>query len=251
MKIGFFDSGIGGLTVLNQAIHQLPFEHYLYFADLKNVPYGNKPRKLIQRYTFIAAEFLFKKKIDALVIACNTATAVAIDDLRQSFSIPILGMEPAVKPAIKNSGQKKVLVIATKRTIKEKKLENLVLNLGAEDKVEYLALQELVMFAENKKFESDDVISYLKDEFSKINFDEFQSIVLGCTHFLFFKKLFTELLPKHLSIIDGNEGTINNLKFKTTNLDSNNKLQIDYYASGILTEKEYFSPYLNYLQHFS
>lgn len=106
VRIAFFDSGIGGLTVLKQALAALPNEEYLYFADTRNVPYGLKPKDQVQSHILAAAEFLFKQDIQALVVACNTATSVAISGLRQRYAIPIIGMEPAVKPALaKNKGK--------------------------------------------------------------------------------------------------------------------------------------------------
>ena len=128
MKIGFFDSGIGGITVLNEAIKQLPNEDYIYFADTDNTPYGVKPKDEVKKYILAAIDFIYAKGVDAIVIACNTATSIAIEDLREKYNIPILGMEPAVKPAIEknHSTNKRVLVTATPLTLKEEKLKNLM-----------------------------------------------------------------------------------------------------------------------------
>ncbi|TWH29418.1 glutamate racemase [Bacillus subtilis J22] len=107
MKIGFFDSGIGGMTVLYEAIKVLPYEDYIFYADTLNVPYGEKSKGKVKEYIFNAAEFLASQNIKALVIACNTATSIAIEDLRRNFDFPIIGIEPAVKPAINKCTEEK------------------------------------------------------------------------------------------------------------------------------------------------
>ena len=125
MRIVFFDSGIGGLTVLKRALVAMPNEEYIYYADTRNVPYGVKPKDEVRTYVLNAADFLSRQNIQALVIACNTATSVAINDLRQRFDFPVIGMEPAVKPAIVRNTGKKILVFATSLTLKESKLDTL------------------------------------------------------------------------------------------------------------------------------
>ena len=111
MNIGFFDSGIGGLSVLREALAVLPNENYLYYADTDNTPYGTKTRNEV-KLAFKAVEFLTSRRIKALVIACNAATSASVEDLRKKYDFPIIGMEPAVKPAVTKSlnGGKRVLV---------------------------------------------------------------------------------------------------------------------------------------------
>ena len=121
MKIAFFDSGVGGLSVLQTAIQVLPPQQYIYFADSVNAPYGTKSKKEIKKLMFEAVDFLQTKNINALVVACNTATSAAIKDLRKQYDFPIIGMEPAVKPAIEKSKKKKIVLFATELTLKEKK----------------------------------------------------------------------------------------------------------------------------------
>ena len=114
MKIGFFDSGIGGLTVLSEALKRLPNHEYLYYADTDHAPYGPKPKEEVREYVFKAIEFLVNEGAQIIVIACNTATSIAVSELRQKYSIPIIGMEPAVKPAIESveNSTKRVLVLS-------------------------------------------------------------------------------------------------------------------------------------------
>lgn len=211
-KIAFFDSGIGGLTVLKEALKILPEEDYIYFADVDNVPYGTKPKETVKKLVFDAVNFLANQNIKILVLACNTATSVAVADLRREFSFPIVGMEPAVKPALEKKTDKKILVTATSLTLKEEKLKNLITTYDRKHRVKTLPLDKLVKFAENLNFESDEVKDYIKNELSKIKIEEFDTIVLGCTHFIYFKKIFHKILGNSIALIDGNEGTTRNLK---------------------------------------
>ncbi|MDP4152755.1 MAG: glutamate racemase [Bacillota bacterium] len=214
MRIGFFDSGIGGITVLHDTLKILPKENYIYYADTLNVPYGTKPKDEVKKYIFSAVEFIARQEVKAIVIACNTATSVAIKDLRAKYSIPIIGMEPAVKPAIeKNSDvNKRVLVTATALTLKEEKLKNLIARLDSDHVVDLLPLPGLVEFAERLEFNEETVFPYLKEQLSKFDLKSFETVVLGCTHFSYFKDMFRKIFPSSVGIIDGNTGTAKNLK---------------------------------------
>ena len=137
--IGIFDSGIGGLTVLKKIIQVLPNEKYIYYADIDNVPYGTKPKEDVKKYIKDAIDFFISKNVKAIVIACNTATSIAVKELRNKYTIPIIGIEPAAKPAVENRGSKKVLIMATPTTIKEEKLKYLLNRLKAGENVDLIA----------------------------------------------------------------------------------------------------------------
>jgi len=236
--IGFFDSGIGGVTVLKRALELLPDAEYIYCADTKNVPYGVKNKHEVMAYVSDAFNFLAKKGIQIAVIACNTATSVAVAELRKRYAFPIIGMEPAVKPAITNNSGKKILVLATSLTLRESKLEELISSLDKKQRIQKFALDELVMHAERFDFNSDEVVLYIKNKLSGIDFDEYETIVLGCTHFIYYSKIIQETAGRHISVIDGNEGTVRNMirtiKEKITAPDINyRKGQITFYSSGI------------------
>jgi len=248
MKIGFFDSGVGGLTVLHDAIIRYPNAHYLYYADTENIPYGTKSKKQIRKLTSIAVNFLVKEDVDLIVIACNTATSAAIKSLRKKYTLPIIGMEPAVKPATElNSKQKKILICATKRTLKEKKLKRLIHNLKASDRIELLSLQKLVMLAEKFNFTNKKSKEYLKKTLQKINWSEYNSIVLGCTHFLYFKNQIRKLIPERIKLIDGNKGTVSQM-IKLAGSAKSSKLKIDFYRSGKKVEAKNYLEFLLYLR---
>lgn len=211
MKIGIFDSGIGGLTVLKEALRILPGESYLYYADSANVPYGPKDKETVRKYIFDAVAFMAFRGVKALVIACNTATSIAAEDLRREYSFPILGMEPAVKPAIGKHTGKRVLVLATALALKEEKFKSLVGRLDSENIVDSRPMPGLVDFAEALVFDRDTVLSYLKKEFAQMDLGSYGTVVLGCTHFPYYRDIIRELFADDTEIIDGNEGTVRHL----------------------------------------
>ena len=186
--IGIFDSGIGGLSVLAKIIEKLPTEEYIYYADTDNVPYGIKTNEQIKEYVKKAVDFLMDKDVKAIVIACNTATSIAIEDIRKEYSIPIIGIEPAAKPAVEKRHNKKVLLMATPVTVREEKLKKLLKKVDTEHSVDLLAMPELVKFAEKGEFESKDVEEYIKKQLKDYKLEEYSELVLGCTHFPFLEK---------------------------------------------------------------
>lgn len=250
--IGVFDSGIGGLTVLNKIIKILPNEKYIYYADTDNVPYGTKPKEEVKKYIDKAIDFLISKNVKAIVIACNTATSIAVKELREKYNIPIIGIEPAVKPAVENRGERRVLIMATPTTIKEEKLKHLLEKLNAKEYVDLIGMPKLVEFAENGDFESEQVEKYIKEQLKEYNLDEYSEIVLGCTHFPFFKKTLSKFFSKETQIIDGSNGVANRLKYilQKENLLGNNNLNIKFYYSGRLVINNKKLEYLlNISQH--
>jgi glutamate racemase len=214
VRIGLFDSGIGGMTVLNQALRFLPNENYIFYADTLHVPYGEKTKEEVREYIFNAVDFIAKQGVKALVIACNTATSIAVEDLRQKYDFPILGIEPAVKPAVQSceGKRKKVLVLATNLTLREEKFHNLVKSIDHHDIVESLALPGLVEFAENFEFREEKVVPYLREKLSLFDLKQYGTVVLGCTHFPYFIDSLKEVFPEEVDIISGSIGTAKNLK---------------------------------------
>lgn len=212
MLIGFFDSGIGGVTVLKEALRMLPQEDYLYYADTLNVPYGTKTKEEVKGFISEAAGFIAKRGVQALVVACNTATSIAINDLRKKYPFPIIGMEPAVKPAVEKTRDKRVLVLATPLTLKEEKFRNLVSRVDSERIVDTLPLPGLVDFAERFVFDEDMVIPYLREKLSAFEINCYGTVVLGCTHFPFYRKSLRSIFSDDVDIIDGNTGTVRHLK---------------------------------------
>ena len=209
LKIAFFDSGIGGLSVLAEALRRFSGAEFLYFADEDHVPYGTKSRAEIVRLSLDAVGFLVSRGADGVVVACNTATSAAISELRGAFSVPVIGMEPAVKLAADSFGSRPTLLIATPLTIAGEKLARLVGRLECE--TWSLPLPRLVEFAQDLEFDSPAVRAYLREELAKFELERLGSLVLGCTHFNYFKDVLREILPSHVRIIDGIDGTLNRL----------------------------------------
>ncbi|MCR5669526.1 MAG: glutamate racemase [Butyrivibrio sp.] len=211
MKIGIFDSGIGGLSVLHEAYHLLPDQEYIFYADVEHVPYGLKTPEQILGYAVEITEFLISQGAEAIVVACNTATSVAIKELRNRYDIPILGMEPAVKPAVEGTEGKRIMVMATPVTIREDKLKDLLHRVDGEHRVDLLAMPGFVEFAEKEKFDGPEVTQYVEKQLSGYNKDEYCALVLGCTHFNYFKPALRAYFGDNTLLIDGNKGTVNHL----------------------------------------
>ncbi len=264
MRIGIFDSGRGGLSVLHEAFHQLPDQEYIFYADIEHVPYGLKTEDEIKGYADNIARFLLEKKVDAIVIACNTATSVAVAGLREKYDLPILGMEPAVKPAVEAAkGDERILVMATPVTLREEKLAKLLSRVDVKHRVDLLDMPQLVSFAEAESFDSDEVRDYLKEKFERFDTTKYSALVLGCTHFNYFKPLYKEFLGENIRLMDGNCGTVRHLADvlgleikKDTDLEIKfNQPQdivvggkVSYYESGYeITDNDRLSKYLRML----
>ncbi len=252
MKIGIFDSGIGGLSVLHYACKAFDKNHYLYYADKKNVPYGTKTKEEVITYTKEAVEFLIKEGAQIIIIACNTATSVAIQELRDSFDVPILGMEPAVKIAVEHYHEKRILVSATPITVNSTKVHNLIKRVDTHQQVDLIALPKLVTFAESYNFDNKEVEHYLVDAFKNINFKEYSSLVLGCTHFNYFKSLLRKLVGSNVHFVDGNQGVVHHLMHvsKEHLLTEDQESKCDfYYSSSKVVEEEELSRIKQCLAH--
>ncbi len=235
MQIAFFDSGIGGLTVLHQAKKMMPQEDYLYYADTDHVPYGRKTKEEIRQYVQSAADFIAEQDVKALVVACNTATSVAIQSLRARYSFPILGMEPAVKPAVHLvKASKRVLVTATPVTLREQKMQALLLQVDQEHKTDLLPLPKLVELAEQGCFTDGQAEAYLRDVLREVDIKQYCTVVLGCTHFNYFKDSFRAIFGTETTLLDGSSGTVNNLyrMLEERDLLEQNDGTVRYYTSG-------------------
>jgi glutamate racemase len=243
-SIAVFDSGIGGITFLRMALRHLPSESFIYFADTDHVPYGIKSDSEVRRYVGEAVEFLVNKGIKALVLACNAATSVAITDLRQRYDFPIIGMEPAVKPALDYAGTRKVLVLSTSLTARGQKLRTLIDQLGRENQIVTMPCDELVCAAEAFDFESPKVKDLIRIKLDALDMKQLGAVVLGCTHFIYYRGLIASYLPPEVRIFDGNRGTLRNLMNKLSLQKSKCHLvesvsenrEIVFYTSGRIPE---------------
>ena len=206
--IGVFDSGVGGISTLREMIRELPDERFIYYGDMAHAPYGTRSTDEVIACARAVVDRLTEQKIKALVIACNTATGAAAATLRNELTIPVVGMEPALKPASEVRKDGNVLVLATPLTLQQEKFENLMRKYGeGAVKVPCPGLMELV--------ETDDMPGaerYLRELFTRYPTEQVDAVVLGCTHYVFLKGMIREMLPERIAVIDGNAGTARQLR---------------------------------------
>jgi len=201
--IGVFDSGIGGLSVANAIYRLLPKESMVYFADTKRVPYGPRSITEIQQFSEEIVSFLLGKKCKLIVVACNTATAAALEGLRQKWpQIPIIGMEPAVKPAAKATKSNKVGVLATLSTINSERYEQLMQRYASAVEVIENPCIGLVPLIERGAFDLPETKKMLHAILDPMLEQEIDTLVLGCTHYPFLMPLLNEILGDGVKIID-------------------------------------------------
>lgn len=205
--IAVFDSGMGGVSVLKQLYKIMPNEDYLYFGDSKNAPYGTKSTEEILRLTTKNFEYLLSRGAKAVVLACNTATSAAAASLRAKYpSFPIIGLEPALKPAVLSAEYPTVVVMATPLTLRERKFADLLDRFRDEAKIIKLPAPRLVEFVEADKLGTKEIYDYLEELFAPFDKEQIDFVVLGCTHFPFAKKDIAKVLGSHVRFFDGGEG---------------------------------------------
>lgn len=208
--IGVFDSGLGGLSVLSTLRSYMPNESYLYIGDSLNAPYGTKTKEEVFSRSKAVCDSLISKGAKAIVIACNTATSVAVNELRSLYDMPIIGMEPAIKPALLQK-EGKILVLATEMTLKEKKFCDLVDALDSTHRIIKCPASEWVDVVENHwretAYVTEAVAKKLRPYATGI-----EALVLGCTHFIFLKEAIERFYGPEVTIFDGNMGTALQLK---------------------------------------
>lgn len=210
--IGFFDSGVGGISVLKKAMELLPNEDFVYYGDSLHAPYGEKDVETIKAYSINATEFLLSYGCKAIVVACNTATSAAVEELRQIYDpLPIIGIEPALKVAIEKTTTGDILVLATNRTLAEDKFQTLLKKYQENRTISTLALQGMVEIIEEGNAMQEKAYEYLSRVLPKEK-DAFSAVVLGCTHYPFVIPSLRRIFPKHTMIVDGSEGTAKRLK---------------------------------------
>lgn len=212
--IGIFDSGLGGISMLCTLSRYLPKERYIYYGDCANAPYGIKSREEIKERCFAICEQFITLGVKAIVIACNTATSACVKELRETYpDLSIIGMEPALKPAVINKKHQNVLVLATAFTLREKKFSELMSRYEHQHHIYRQPCPKLVTLMESGEFhDPQKVDEALYEYLSPYQDCNIHSIVLGCTHFVFFKQRIMELCGTHVEVIDGNLGTAKQVK---------------------------------------
>lgn len=200
--IGVFDSGVGGLTVLRHIRAALPAADLLYVADSAHAPYGEKPPQFIEARAFAIAEFLVARHSGALVVACNTATAAAIAGLRARFDLPVVGMEPAVKPAAEATRSGVIGVLATSGTLESEKFAALVGRFGSRARVIVQPCPGLVERVERGDLSGVRTRRLLEGFVAPLLAQGADTLVLGCTHYPFLMPLLRELAGPRVALIE-------------------------------------------------
>jgi glutamate racemase len=210
--IGVFDSGVGGLSILDEALRQLPQHDYIYLADSANAPYGEKSSQWIAQRSLQICQYLNNAQCDAIVVACNTATAEAIKQIRSTLSVPVIGVEPGIKPAAMQTQKGIVGVLATEATLKSDKFNALLATLPSECQFIRQAGAGLVPLIEAGKANSEETLELLTKHLEPIQIAGADTLVLGCTHYPFLRKAIRKLLGNSINLIDTSEAVVKQLK---------------------------------------
>lgn len=205
--VGVLDSGVGGISVLRELVHLMPGEDYIYYGDSKNAPYGTKTAQEVIDFTENTVEFLLKRGAKAIVVACNTATSVAIQLLREKYlEIPIIGIEPALKPAVQAKVDSEVLVMATPMTLQQEKFSNLMHFYEEDADIIKVPCPKLVELIEQGILTGPLLEGYLEERFAPFEKKKIDAVVLGCTHYPLIREEIQKVLPE-TQIFDGGFGT--------------------------------------------
>lgn len=206
--IAVFDSGLGGISVLRHLLRLMPGERYLYFGDSANAPYGSRSTSEVRALTLAAAEKLMAEKpLKALVLACNTATAAAVKDLRAKYpELIVIGIEPALKVAADHYPGGRIGVMATEVTLREEKFDTLLHRFDENCTVTKIPMPGLVQLVEAGKTDSPEMEALLRSLLAPY-IGKLDAVVLGCTHYPLAAKAISRVLGKTVVLLDGGEGT--------------------------------------------
>lgn len=237
--VGIFDSGLGGASLLREALALLPNENYIYYGDNANAPYGERTEEEITLLTINAAQKLVQMGAKAIVLACNTATATCINEIRMRFCVPVISVEPAIKPASMLKGSGKILMMATSTTTKLERYLALQQRMEDPSRIINIPCPGLVDRIEQGVFDTgmfDDLLDGFIGSYKSTNID---AVVLGCTHYVFIQDAIDEYIKRSFGyavhFFDGNEATVKQLgrvlqEHKLQN--ENGQAKIEFFTSG-------------------
>ncbi len=212
-SIAVFDSGVGGISVLKELVHLLPQEKFWFFGDSANAPYGTRTVEEVRTLTIGHIDRMVQGGAKAVVIACNTATSAAAKALREKYdSLPVIGIEPALKPAALSRKHATVIVLATEMTIHEDKFHELAERFAGDTEIIPIPAPEIVSLVEEGKENSAEMDAYLQKIFLPFREKQIDAVVLGCTHFPFAYDGIYRAFDGKVTLFDGAEGTARELK---------------------------------------
>lgn len=234
--IGIFDSGIGGLTVLKEISEQLPNEDLIYFGDTARVPYGTRSKETVEKYSFQCIKFLLSKNIKAIVIACNTATAVALEPALKNFDIPIIGVvDPGVRTAISTTKNNKIGIIGTTGTINSEAYQKAIRNLNKSAEVIGIACPLFVPIVEDGWEDTEIAILTAEKYLIELKEHNIDTLVLGCTHYPILRYTLSKVMGENITLVNPAYETAKQVKnlLKTKNLlsDKLQKPKHEFYVS--------------------
>ena len=210
--IGIFDSGVGGLTVAKSVLRNLPEEDIIYFGDTARVPYGNKSRGTVVRFATEIMDFLCKKNVKMVVVACNTASSLSLNYLKKNYNVPVVGViSPGVKEALRISDSKRIGVIGTKSTVGSGAYEKNLLKLDAKCIVFSKACPLFVPLVENKHLNDKITVEIAKNYLKGFEKNKIDTLILGCTHYPLLKNVLAKVM-KGVKLVDSPSAVVKEMK---------------------------------------
>ena len=236
--IGIIDSGVGGLTVVKELRTKLPYESIIYIGDDKRCPYGPRPAEEVRQFTIEMASALSKMGIKMLVIACNTATAVALNDVRELFDFPVIGViVPGARAALATSDTKKIAVLGTAGTIKSGAYSKEIAHQSPTATVISLACPEFVPLVESGQYKTDYASIVVEQTLSDLAGNDFDTAILGCTHYPLLEEHIKKSLPANVKVISSAVETVHDIEsvLNEKSLISETKQYIEpiFYTTGL------------------
>ncbi|MEW6182743.1 MAG: glutamate racemase [Bacillota bacterium] len=234
--VGLFDSGVGGLTVFEQVRRIMPRESVVYFGDTAHVPYGGRSTEDLVQLGDRIIRFLLTKNVKGVIFACNTSSSVSIGVLRERYPVPMIGLvEPGAKAAVKATENKRIGLLATEATVKSDSYPKAVAGFAREVKVLSQAAPLLVPLVENGRvdtFEAKEALAGYMTPFKEAGID---TLILGCTHYPFFKRFIAEMLGPGVALVDPAEATVVEAQVELSRrgaLAAGDKARYEFYVSG-------------------
>lgn len=207
--IGFLDSGVGGLTVVREALKQLPNETIYYIGDTARCPYGPRPVEQIKSFTWDMVRFLLKKHVKMIVIACNTATAVALEEIKESLDIPVIGViVPGSRAALRETHNGRIGIIGTVGTIHSQEYTKEIKRKSLDVDVIGLPCPKFVPIVESHEYQSNIAKKVVNDTLSYFNNSNIDTLVMGCTHYPLLKPFIKDAMGEHVKLIDSGAETV-------------------------------------------
>jgi len=238
--IGIFDSGVGGISLLQCIREELPCEDIIYIADSRYAPYGDKEKEYIEKRSIALSEFLLEQNVKAIVVACNTATAAAISKMRSVYSLPIIGMEPGVKPAISMTKSGTIGILATTETINSEKFKILTERFCNDCEIIAQACPGLVEKVERFSLTDDETHKMVEEYVGALLSKGADTIVLGCTHYLFLTDVIKKIAGEGINVIDTGKAVAKEVRRRLNEsniMSGNNRKGLDYFWTSGDTDK--------------